>query len=805
MDLKSIINPFRSRTAAEEVTPSEDPSQANVVDKAPASGVDKAPPPKIDPATLPDTPVTASPGAQEALPAQTASEVGARRGNFAAIMSAQKAGAEPKESLASISALTRGEAFGPRKAEALKKVTGHNITRSGLENLYGSVLPDTHAFVSNLSIDRRSGGVDFSVKWLNNEGQQVAKLNRRLARHDDGDVELYSHGCWVEPSHRSRAISAAIMQKEIDLLKNLSPHPRTRLSLWAGGMRDPKNPANFQPLGAYVWATMGFDCAQTHGPRSRLPKGGANKKRCELEAKEHWEVPDFDFAKMMFGAWVDEAAEQGSLPDDPEVLQGLRDAAEQCHNMWALATLNVPGLNVDVDVGGRKSSCHIGKAFLLSEQAPRWEGVFLANGKPDNFHALAQDYCAPRIDKAQTSFQQAQRALAETLDGDDLDAKKAALQTIAKTGDSTWTDTLKGLAEAEPDLKAEALRALRHILGERLTEALGEQAHDPKETVTHRLDAMDLCIQRAPKGREALLKSLVASPETAHDFEVARAALSRLSRGRVDKDMLMGVLERLCDRALNQPEVPDPFPGRRGYTKSHFQQKVETRRAVIGHLLHLEGEPATQLLLQIAKTDPNWEVGAQALEAWMSRTGPKAPQAALTEAKDFLQRARTRHVELKAQEKTGDLMSRISDARCTILEGLGALPADLVVGTLETALQAEPYYDGVHSALKGLARALGQEDPGRVVKHAERWHQTATNSWRMRQDCISLLGTLDEAVALPALARIAKTEGDRQVLRRLLHELPEDGGPVADAAIETVQARLQAFQREDQARRAARE
>ncbi len=798
MDLKSILNPFRSAPSADKVSASEEPTPTPAVEK-PASR------PKVDPETLPDTPAAASPTAQDALPAQTASEVGARRGNFAAIMSAQKAGAEPKESLASISALTRGEAFGPRKAEALKRVTGHNITRSGLENLYGSVLPDTHAFVSNLRVDRHSGGVDFSVKWLNNEGQQVAKLNRRLARHDDGDVELYSHGCWVEPSHRSRAISAAIMQKEIDLLKNLSPHPRTRLSLWAGGMRDPKNPENFQPLGAYVWATMGFDCAQTHGPRSRLPKGGANKKRCDLEAREHWEVPDFDFAKLMFNAWVDHGVEQGSLPDDPEVVQGLRDAAGQCHNMWALATLDVPGMKVDVEVGGRKSSCHIGKAFLLSEQAPRWEGVFLANGKPDNFHALAQDYCAPRIDKAQTSFQQAQRALAETLDGDDIEAKKAALQTIAKTGDSTWTDTLKGLAEAEPTLKVEAQRALRHILGERLTEALGEQAHDPKETVTHRLDAMDLCIQRAPEGREDLLKSLVASPETAHDFEVARAALGRLARGRVDQDMLVGVLDRLYDRALNQPEVPDPFPGRRGYTKSHFQQKAETRRAVIGHLVHSGAEPATQLLLQIAKTDPNWEVGAQALDAWISKTGAQAPKAALTEAKAFLQRARGRHAELKQQEKSGDLMSRISDARCTVLEGLGALPSELVVGTLEAALEAEPYYDGVHSALKGLAKALGEEDPGRVAKHAEYWHKTSNNSWRMRQDCISLISTLPEDVALPALVRIAKIEGDRQVLRRLLHELPEDAGASVDAAIQTVQARLQAFQREDQARREARE
>jgi hypothetical protein len=209
--------------------------------------------------------------------------------------------------------------------------------------------------------------------------------------------------------------------------------------------------------------------------------------------------------------------------------------------------------------------------------------------------------------------------------------------------------------------------------------------------------------------------------------------------------------------------------------------------------------------LQVAKTDPNWEVGAQALEAWIGRTGAEAPQAALTEAKAFLHRARGRHTELKAQEKSGDLMARIGQARCTVLEGLGALPANVVADTLEAALGAEPYYDGVHAALKGLAKTLGDEDPGRVAKSAEYWHKTSTNSWRMRQDCISLISTLDEAVAVPSLVRIAKIEGDRQVLRRLLHELPEDGGRSVDAAIETVQARLQAFDREDQARRAARE
>lgn len=792
MDLKRIFSPFKSTA---EVTPE--------VKAPPTPGVA----PKsvgLNPEDLPETPAPKTGVVQDALPTRTAAELHARRGNFAAIMSAQKAGLQPKESLASISALTRGEAFGVKNAEAMQRITGHNITRAGLENLYGSVLPDTHAFVSNLKLDRYTGALDFSVKWLDNEGQLVAKLNRRLARHEDGDVELYSHGCWVEPSHRSRAVSAAVMQKEIDLLKNLSAHPRTRMSLWAGGMRDPNNPENFQPIGAYVWATMGFDCAQQHGPRSKLPRGGANKKRCELEVKAHWEVPDFDFAKLMFGQWLARAEQEGLLPKDPELLAGLKEAVDKCHNMWSLATLQVPGLEVEVDVGGRKTSCHVGKAFLLSDEAPRWEGVFLANGGQENFHALAQEYCEPRIEKAQANFHQTQQALAQVLDGDDLAAKLQALATVAKSGDISWKDTLQALADSQPELAEAAQSALKHIQGDRLTEALGEQSRDPRAPVSDRLEALDLAIRRDPGGRQALLESLVQAPQTGPDFEVARAALNRLARGKVEGPHLLGLLGAVYERALNQPEVADPYAGRGGYSKSHFQQKAETRQAIIGHLRHLEGEGASAQLLQIVRTDPNWEVGAEAMDAWITRAVGARPEPILDEAQAFLQRARGRHAELKAQDKSGDLMNRISRARSQVLKSMAQLPSRVVASALEQAMDAEPYYDGVRAALESLATVLGDEDPARVARSAEHWLKTATNSYTMRRDCVAVLQGLPQDAGAAALVRAAKTETDNTVLWALSRALKEAGpGHGAEAALHAVHARLDAQAREAEARRAA--
>lgn len=728
-----------------------------------------------------------------------------QRGNFAAILSAQKAGAPVGESPSSLAALTRGEAFPLKQAAALREVTGHELTRAGLEQLYGSALPDAHVFVGNITTDRYTGAVEFSVDWMDNEGAVVARLNRRLARHQDGDLELYSHGCWVEPSHRSRAVSAAVMQREVELLSNLSAHPKTRLSLWAGGMKDPNNPDDFQPLGVYVWATMGFDCAQNHVQRSRLSRGGG-KARCDVEAKskELQQKPDFELMKHMFGVWVDAAAERGMLPRDPAVLRDLKQAALLCKNMWSLATLQVPGLDVQVDIGGRRSACHVGKAFLLSQEAPRWEGVFLVHDRPDDFAAIADEYCRPRVAQATATFEQLQGDLAKLLDGDDLLAKQHALANIGRTGDARWAPVLEQVMNEEPELKADAQAALHRVTGARLTEAMAEQAQDSALGAKARTAALTRYAAWDPEGANALMTALMAGPRTASDFEVAEVAMKRLVK-RAPAGVLPTVVG-LYDHALRAQEVKDPAGG--GY-RSFTRVKEDTRTAVIEQLTQLQRPDAQAALLKISREDPSWEVAEKALTAWAQQVGPHAPQQALAEVQAFLTRARaahtaakpnTNHPDPKVAASARDLQSRLSWARKHAIATLAAVPAPGVADALVATMAAEPYWDGVGKALLALAKVLGPRDPGQVVGHAERLFGQANNYAPMRTDCVDALRQLPLEHAGPALVRLAQHEQERQVLRSLQDGLRDCATPGAGAARQRVEGRLAALEAELKAR-----
>lgn len=802
--LKSVLG-LGAKTAA--------PADAERGPEAPKPGAPTSKPTEEPALTVDDRPRPELPS-QPALQARTVAEQAGRRGNFTEILSAQKAGLAPKESLASVSALTRGKAFAPKHAKAVEAVTGHPITKEGLEKLYGSLLPDANVFVTGVGQDRRSGALEFTVNWMDNDGALVAKLNRRLARHEDGDLELYSHGCWVEPSHRSRAISAAVMQKEIELLESISDHPRTRLSLWAGGMRDPNNPEDFQPLGVYVWATMGFDCAQNHGRRSELSRSGG-RARCDLEAKskELGKKPDFELMKLMFDVWVDNAAERGQIPDDPDVVADLKRAADLCPNMWSLATLQVPGLEVEVELGGTRTAAHVGKAFLLSEEAPRWEGVFYVNTKPETFRAVADGYCGPRVDKAQARFEALQAELAEALDGEDRGAKRDALAKVGRSGDQRWVPALEAVIEQSPELADDARAALDRVTGRRLTEALAEQAEDPTRPVKARLTSLDLCIERAPERREALLTRLIEGPRTSSDFEVARAALNRLARGRIDPPKLLDLLTGLYDRALNAREVKDPADvGGRGRGKSFFSQKVDTREAVVGHLSKLKHEGAEGALLRILAEDPYWEVGASALDAFVERVGAEDPARALATVEGYLDRARGRHDALKREQaqapdqdaarKVGNLMHRISRVRTRALESLAKLEGPAVADALERALNAEPYWDAVGVALEGLAKVVGQEQPSRVVRQAERWYGEAARYAPMRERAVDVLAELGTPEAQRALVRMTREEPERRVLERLADGLADaevDGAVDARARIE---GRIERIEAEARARRA---
>lgn len=764
--------------------------------KQPTSGAQLDAVETVEKTSVPDdvakveAPETRPVDAKGDLHTRTAAEQLGARGNLAAILAAQNAGRPVSADVASLASLTGGRAFGPRAAQGVERIMGHPVTREGLARLYGSVLPDTHVFLSGVKADPYRNTLEFTVEWRDNQGQPVAKLNRRLARHEEGDLELYSHGCWVEPSHRSRAVSAAVMQREIELLKNLSPHARSRLTLWAGGVTDPKNPKSFERVGHYVWATMGFDCAETHGRRSRMPRGGANKLRNPDEQKSQYDLPDFEFVQEMVRLWVDRAVERGDLPDDEDVLGNLVAAFGACPDMFSVATLDVPGLEVDVMMGGRKSTCPVGKAFLLSDESPRWEGVFLV--RDPKFAEIGSAYCGPRVTRANEAFETRKAALVAVLDGDDQDARLDALSQLALAGDRDLVPVLEQLRDAEPALAEAAQAAIDGITGVALTNGLFAQTLDPNRSVKDRLRALDLALDRDPDRRMAALKALVAAPDTAGDFEVARTALDRLARSKADPDTLLDAAFGLWKLAV-APAPAEEAPARDKKwgrpQRSGQWQREETRSAALRCLDSLRGPGATEALATIAKEDPDRELASTALAAWVRRAGQGDPAEAFAAAKAFIDRSRRLHEGLERGDRRRSAESR---ARNPVIEAIGWIDTPDAIAFLERAIDAEPFYEGIRAALRGLQRQVGREEPGRVARPAARWLRDATNSPTMRADCIDILAELlPEPTARDALLGAARREDDERPLRALQHALRDMDG--ADAAFDAVHERLRAL------------
>lgn len=697
-------------------------------------------------------------------------------------------------------ALSVGRPLPPKVATALQELTGLQITRDGLAKLYEDCMPGTTAFVD---ASAKWGSVEYSIHWLDSDGNAVARINRRLGTDRDGAVELYSHGCWTDESHRDRALSAKVMAQETEMLRAISSAKNTRLSLWAGGMKDPKNPDDFQPIGIYVWANMGFDAAQNHGFRTTLTRSGARRPRCEEDKDDFRKYTDLQLAKYVFRGWIRRAMERGDLPNDRKVLSMLDDASRQWTSMWEISNFKVDGLRMDVEMGGRKVACDLGKAFLLSGEAPRWEGVFLVNQTDSVAHQVADLYNRPKIERADTKRKARIDGFLADLASDDAQVVADAIDGLGRAGDRSVIDRLQALAEARPQHAEAVEEAVDRLLGKKLTDGLEANARDRDLPVSERVDALFKLLEVSPGPHLKLLTSLIEDVENGTDLRMAREALRLLAdgEGAARPELLFDLMQGLYEVGRSQDRW-DPGYGSR---LSVFKQRVKTRELVVDMMEGLEHPKVAEFLEAASRTDPYWEVAADATVGFVKRRGRADPHAAYALAKSFLDRNLARHREIPEGQKKEkrDLLVRLSRTRGTVIKELGSV-ADPEVGPLLDGIIAnDPYWEPSEAALQSLAEHSGGRDLDRVRNAAKRLYDLGAryNGFRARGTVIKVLGdTLGTETALRDLADMIGRETDAYNLRQARTALSKHDAGWARNAVRKIDDKLAAIEAERKAK-----
>lgn len=725
----------------------------------------------------------------ESVEGRTVTQQG-RRSNLAHVFGLAQADDADIAKASLLASLQIGKPLGFEAARMVRELTGVSITRDGLAQLYEGCLPGTKVFVEAKSA---YSSFEYSINWIDSDGVTVARINRRMGKDQDGALELYSHGCWTDSTHRDRALSAKVMAQETEMLRALSSNPKTRLSLWAGGMKDPNNPENFQPIGVYVWANMGFDAAQNHGLRSKLPMGGAFRDRCVEDKDAFRQYTDFSLAKHVFRSWLKEMVDKGHIPDRPEITAMLEVATREWTSMWHISTFKVDGLSIPVELGGRKLACDIGKAFMLSGRAPRWEGVFFVNQRESSAHAVADLYSRSKIAQADTDLsKQIERWLAD-MASPERQVHAPAILALGKSGDLDLVPTLEAAKDghASPELIQDAIDRL---LGKKLMTGLANRSKDRGVRMEERIDAFEKYLELSNGPTFGFLRSFIDDAVDGADLRLAREAVRCLiaTEGHARPEVVADLMMALYQKAKAAPDDAggDPIrkaPSLDGFGDlSPFQQRVKTRELVVEEIAKVGAPGVTEFLESVVKNDPYWEIAASACAAHLRATAHRDPGKAHDLAADFLDRCQRRHVEAKAQGKQ-ELMTRLSTARERVLKACSVVPDPRMTSLLIRITETDPYWEPRREALDALASQTG--DTARVVRAAQALYDIAGNSAQTRGRCIKVLGNLPGGAGLPKLAELIARETDEWGLRDSLFFLQRAPDRYADA-IAKVKAKL---------------
>ncbi|HET6343933.1 MAG TPA: hypothetical protein VFH51_03325, partial [Myxococcota bacterium] len=343
----------------------------------------------------------------------------------------------------------------------------------------------------------------FTLSALSRAGEVIFEVGCAARRDPSGAIELHTYSAHVDPDFRGFGLTAQAEERLTALLRALSSHPDTRVTLAAGFQDDPNSGEPQASVGTYLHATRGYLYADSIGVTSEYftfddgTSFGNDKQRLS----------------DAFDAWCDTepTLRKDGRPATPEERQSLRGLLSACRQPFELAAFDQAGFTAEVDIPGLGSApAPLGKAYLLSSRAPVWFGVRFVNppapGTPATVVRLRQvsdvifhKSCTEELRRSAAKAAPAVAGLWHDLHAPDMQTRCAAWQTLGLVGDVRLLPWVQKKREKAPTGSPErqAIEACLALMGGKvLVPALRAAAADPRrpegvrESMAARLEAI---------------------------------------------------------------------------------------------------------------------------------------------------------------------------------------------------------------------------------------------------------------------------------------------------------------------------
>ena len=343
--------------------------------------------------------------------------------------------------------LVRGRPLPEEPARALQRLLGLRPGLEGLSRLFQPRFHGVRAFVVAVH-EAADQGVDLTLVGVARTGRPVWTGSRAFVPGRDGSLEIHRGFDTIDAEYQSRNITVDVLQRELDLLALVSHERGGRLTLDAEG------------IGKYVFALHGFIFADEteEGPSTR-------------SARPLDPTPDrtrlVDAAKPIFSRLA-ELRGLGKI-----AIESTLDEAARCRVPWDFARLQFgdapatspPTQDAELGVGD------VGRALLLSDQAPGWRGALSLTGPHRETFAQGAEYRRQKTLRSEARLTDEIASARQHLSSFHRATRLKALRRMARMAPDWLASEIRELTE-EPDRRvaAQARQTLAQMTGEDLPE-----------------------------------------------------------------------------------------------------------------------------------------------------------------------------------------------------------------------------------------------------------------------------------------------------------------------------------------------
>ena len=364
--------------------------------------------------------------------------------------------------------LAQGRPFAADVDGKLTAILGAPFRAGGVEALFTRAWPSAVWVASYEEVDDEFDMPRFTLSALDRLGKVIFDVSIGFMRCIDGAIDMHAAGADVDRDHRGFGITAYAELLREKILQAYARHPQSRLSLQASNAVNANTGAKQPPSGFYLHALRGYmlsdsqDVPSLPYPRN-TPDGEADQALSQLAL----------LAKY-FKRWAQKQYPQ--LTD--AMCTALTSGCAQPYDYAQMTCAGQP----------------IGKAYLVSGDAPAWYGVHFVHPPQETStterigqerrqsQGIWEHRMADEIAAAQQRRLGLQQSLWQQANSSDGATRAAAYACIGAHGHPTLITFLQGrlAQESAPRVQASLQESIAHIRGERVDFGLRQAAQDPQ-------------------------------------------------------------------------------------------------------------------------------------------------------------------------------------------------------------------------------------------------------------------------------------------------------------------------------------